>query len=309
MIIRTPSRVHVTLIDLNGEIGRVDGGVGFALEEPYIKIRAERCEDVEIIGNPHNFERFERVAKIFKEKFGYGIRIEVLSDYKCHVGLGSGTQISLAVGKAYSELYGLNLTTREIARITKRGGTSGIGVAVFEFGGFVVDGGHSRKVKKSFLPSAFSDAPPAPVISRLEFPDWDVCLIIPEEKGFFGKREVDLFEKNTPLKLEEVRELSHVILMKLLPAVAEKDLEEFSSAISRIQEIGFKKAEVDQYGEEFRKIMKKLEELGACGMSSTGPTLYLVSERINIEEVREIVGDSAELILTKGRNRGADVEV
>jgi len=309
MIIRTPSRVHVTLIDLNGEIGRVDGGVGFALEEPYIKIRAERCEDVEIIGNPHNFERFERVAKIFKEKFGYGIRIEVLSDYKCHVGLGSGTQISLAVGKAYSELYGLNLTTREIARITKRGGTSGIGVAVFELGGFVVDGGHSRKVKKSFLPSAFSDAPPAPVISRLEFPDWDVCLIIPEEKGFFGKREVDLFEKNTPLKLEEVRELSHVILMKLLPAVAEKDLEEFSSAISRIQEIGFKKAEVDQYGEEFRKIMKKLEELGACGMSSTGPTLYLVSERINIEEVREIVGDSAELILTKGRNRGADVEV
>ncbi|WP_290899912.1 beta-ribofuranosylaminobenzene 5'-phosphate synthase [Ferroglobus sp.] len=310
MIIRTPSRIHVTLIDLNGEIGRIDGGVGFALEEPYIKIRAEKAEDVKIAGESFNRDRFEYVAKIFKERFGRGIKIEVISDYKPHVGLGSGTQISLAVGKAYSELYGLNLSTREIARITKRGGTSGIGVAAFEFGGFIVDGGHSKKVKNSFLPSAFSNAPPAPLISRLDFPDWEICLIIPEKKGFFGKKEVDLFEKNTPVKIEEVRELCHIILMKLLPAVAEKDLEEFSSAISRIQEIGFKKAEVNQYGEEFRKLMKKLQELGACGMSSTGPTLYLVSEKINIDEVKEIVnGYDVELILTKGRNRGAEVEV
>lgn len=150
MIIRTPSRVHVTLIDLNGEIGRIDGGVGFALEEPYVKIRAEKADEVVVVGESFNRERFEHVAKIFKEKFGKGMKIEVLSDYKPHVGLGSGTQISLAVGKAYSELYGLNLSTREIARITKRGGTSGIGVAAFEFGGFIVDGGHSKKLKRVF---------------------------------------------------------------------------------------------------------------------------------------------------------------
>ncbi len=312
MRIRTPSRVHVTLIDLNGEIGRVDGGVGFALEEPHVEIVARESEDVVVRGEAHNLKRFESVARSLKERFGFGIEIEVLSDFKEHVGLGSGTQISLAVGVAYSKLYDLNLSVRDVARITGRGGTSGIGVAAFEMGGFIVDGGHSKKVKKSFLPSAFSKAPPGPVISRLDFPDWDVCLVIPEGRGFFGEREVDLFEKNTPIKLEEVRELCHVILMKLLPAVAEKDIDDFSSAISRIQELGFKRAEVEQYGEKMRSLMKRFEEVGACGMSSTGPTLYIVSEKINIQEVNDLIAEfglKAEIILTKGRNRGADVEV
>ena len=34
VIIRTPSRVHVTLIDMHGGSGRVDGGIGITLDEP-----------------------------------------------------------------------------------------------------------------------------------------------------------------------------------------------------------------------------------------------------------------------------------
>ncbi|WP_332881590.1 hypothetical protein [Methanosarcina horonobensis] len=35
----SPSRLHLTLIDLNAEIGRVDGGVGITLESPSWKFR------------------------------------------------------------------------------------------------------------------------------------------------------------------------------------------------------------------------------------------------------------------------------
>lgn len=311
MRIKTGARIHVTLIDLNGSFGRVDGGVGFAINEPFIEIRAKESDDVTIVGKTKNFERFESVSKKFKNNFGHGIEVEVLSDYKAHVGLGSGTQISLAVGKAYSELYNLGLSSKEIATITGRGGTSGIGVSAFEHGGFIVDGGHRWDEKKGFLPSSVSKAKPAPMISRLEFPEWKVVLVIPELTGAYGKGEVDLFRESCPIPLEEVRELCHLILMKLLPAVAEKDLDSFNEVITRIQEIGFKKAEVYRYGSTIRDLLKTLP----VGMSSTGPCVYAVTDTDARQIAREIEkyfaerGIKAESVITQGRNRGAEIAV
>ena len=312
MRIRTPSRIHITLIDLNGEIGRIDGGVGLALEEPCVRIKAKESGDIVVKGESENFERYKSVAEKFHKKFGCGIEIEILGDYKAHVGLGSGTQISLAVGKAFVEINGIEMSVREIAEFVGRGGTSGIGVAAFEFGGFIVDGGHSVKEKSSFLPSSFSKAKPAPILARYDFPDWDVYVFIPERKGFFGRREVDLFRKNTPLRIEEVRELCHVILMKLMPSVVEGDLEEFADAIYRIQYLGFKRAEIKQYGDLIYKIIEEAKDYGAVGMSSTGPTVYLIGEGDGVPVVRDIfreAGFEVDLVKTKARNRGAEIEV
>ncbi|AAB89167.1 MULTISPECIES: beta-ribofuranosylaminobenzene 5'-phosphate synthase [Archaeoglobus] len=310
--LRTPSRIHITLIDLNGSIGRVDGGVGLALEEPHIEIKAKESETFVLKGEPINRERFEIAAAKMAEYCGRGAEIEVVSDYDAHVGLGSGTQISLAVGRAFSELYGLNLTTRQIAEIMGRGGTSGIGVAVFDHGGLVVDGGHSTKEKKSFLPSSASRAKPAPMIARLDFPDWNVVLAIPDLKGFFGEREVNLFQKSCPVPLEDVREICHLILMKMLPAVVEADLDEFGKALKRIQELGFKKAEVEQYGE----LIKGCFDLADCiGMSSTGPTVYAITDsnaggiERSLRDYFAEKGYECRTIVTKARNRGVEIEV
>ncbi len=312
MRIKTPSRIHITLIDLNGSIGRIDGGVGLALESPFIEILARENDRVLIRGKAENIDRFYAIANKFSKLTGRGIEIEVLSDYKPHIGLGSGTQISLAIGKSFNDLYNLGLSIRDIAKIAGRGGTSGIGISAFEFGGFIVDAGHSKKYKRSFLPSSFSKAPPPPLIARYDFPEWDICLIIPNKSGFYGNEELNLFERNTPLPIEEVRELSHIILMKLMPSVIEQDLDEFSQAIFRIQEIGFKRAEVEQYGEKMKNLLSSLSEVGACGMSSTGPTVYVISEKIKMSDVRSIVRECdirAEILKTKANNRGAEVEV
>jgi len=308
--LRTPSRIHITLIDLNGSIGRIDGGVGLAIEEPHIEIEAKRADEVLIKGSAINFDRFRAAAAKMAELSGKGAEITVLSDYESHVGLGSGTQISLAVGKAFSELYGLGLSTRQIAEIMGRGGTSGVGVAAFDFGGFIVDGGHSIKEKRGFLPSSASRAKPAPLIVRHDFPNWDVVLAVPNLKGFFGDKEVNLFQKSCPVPLNDVREICHLILMKMLPAVVERDLDEFGKAIRRIQEIGFKKAEVDQYG----KLIRDCFSIAECiGMSSTGPAVYAITDtnakalRRDLERYFEERGYSCRAIITQARNRGVEV--
>src|SRR5512137_2926528 len=64
------------------------------------------------------------------------------SNIPAHVGLGSGTQLALAVGTALAQLGGLKLSVTELSSIMKRGVHSGIGIATFQHGGFVVDGGH-----------------------------------------------------------------------------------------------------------------------------------------------------------------------
>ncbi len=312
MRVRTPSRLHITLIDLNGAIGRIDGGVGLTIDEPYVMISAEESEEIAVEGGI-NTSRFASAAEKMMEVFGCGgLSIEVISDIKPHVGLGSGTQISLAVGKAYSEIYGLDLSIRRIAEIMGRGGTSGIGVAAFEFGGFIVDGGHSKREKSDFLPSSASKARPAPLIARHDFPDWKVVVAVPELSGVYGTKEVNLFREACPIPLEDVREICHLVLMKLLPGVVEADLDEVAYAIRRIQQLGFKRAEVERYGD----LIKGCFDIADCiGMSSTGPAVYAITDSDAAEIAKDLKSYFAErslgcdVFVTRARNRGAEIEV
>ena len=44
MIIRTPARIHITLLDLNGSYGRIDGGIGFSLQNPQFILESTQTE-------------------------------------------------------------------------------------------------------------------------------------------------------------------------------------------------------------------------------------------------------------------------
>ncbi len=304
--VRTPSRLHITLIDLNGSIGRVDGGVGIALEEPHMEVAGIKSEKLCIAE-----EKFRNVAIKLQKHFRFAVDLEILSSYRQHVGLGSGTQIGLAVATVYAALAGKKMSINELASLVGRGGTSGIGVAAFGYGGFIVDGGHSTKVKSSFLPSSASKAPPPPVIARHDFPDWKIVIAVPEFSGAYGSAEVDLFSKNCPIPLEEVRELSHIILMQMLPAVVEEDLDAFCRALNRIQRIGFKRIEVERYD----IIKNLLDAIDCAGMSSTGPAVFAITDTDARSVSREIegffsdAGFGCETIITRARNRGAEVEL
>ena len=309
--IRTPSRIHITLIDLNGALGRVDGGIGITLDRPSFILSAEEADEVIVEGDSALCERVRMSAEMIAGR-DRGARITIEEDIPSHVGLGSGTQASLAAGMAVNLLYDLGLSVREMAKMVRRGGTSGIGVAAFEGGGFILDGGHKFK-GKGFKPSAVSHAPPPPVLIHHDFPDWDIVLAIPGLQGASGASEVDIFQRECPIPLSDVQAVSHVILMELLPALFEEDLMTFGSAINRIQDIGFKRREIELQPIA-REIMDVMLQNGAAGagMSSFGPLVYGIADqpsglRDAVEEyLKTSIG--GDVMTVRARNTGASIK-
>jgi len=147
--ITTPSRLHITLIDLNASLGRVDGGVGLTLDDPSMKLLARETNEGVFVTGSRDPGRIRSAAEALIPE-GKGIHLTIKEAYPDHVGLGSGTQGALAAGWAVNVMYELGLGVREVAALVGRGGTSGIGVESFEHGGFIVDGGH-RFADKSRL--------------------------------------------------------------------------------------------------------------------------------------------------------------
>lgn len=324
VVVQTPSRIHMTLIDLSGRSGRVDGGIGIALDEPSIVVEAERSRDLTVEGNSADADRVRNAIQAVLKSYGIvgpgaGARVSIRGDYKAHVGLGSGTQMAIAAGRAVCSLYDKSVSTREIAVIVNRGGTSGIGTAAFDLGGFIMDGGHSfgsGKDKTDFRPSSASHGVKPPhVIARYDFPrDWRIVLAIPNlPKGAHGQREVDVFRDYCPVPLEDVHELCYQIMMKMAPAVVEGNLDDFGQAVNRVQELGFKKVEVDLQHPLVKGLMEGMREAGAAcsGLSSFGPTVYAIAdsqvrdvEALAREAMEEVGG---EVLITKARNEGARV--
>ncbi len=311
----TPSRIHITLIDLNGSLGRVDGGIGIALNHPSIVISAEKADEVSIEGKSSLSKQIRKGAELISKNHG-GVYIKIEEDIPSHIGLGSGTQAYLAGGMAANKIYDLGLSVREIAEMAQRGGTSGIGVTAFERGGFILDGGHLFE-EKGFMPSSASHASPPPVILHHDFPDWGIVLVIPHDqgdssvvKGASGMREVRIFQDECPIPLEEVQALSHLILMELLPALIEKNLHSFGSSVNRIQKIGFKRREVDLQPQA-REIMNVLLESGAAGagMSSFGPLIYGITDSPSEvkKAVKDRLGERVEILTAQARNNGASI--
>ena len=74
VILSTPARLHFGLLDLNGEIGRIDGGVGLALESPHTLIEAEKAEQVtaECGDEPEITQRVVTALDAVREHLGIG---------------------------------------------------------------------------------------------------------------------------------------------------------------------------------------------------------------------------------------------
>ncbi len=328
MIIKTPARIHITLMDLNGSYGRIDGGIGFSIKNPQFILEGHQTDsgvtiefddkitDTEAIDecNLKIKQAYEDICNHFDLDTGFAFKVH--NAFSAHSGFGSGTQIALATAKLITESTGIEKDSVELSSIVGRGGTSGIGTYGFEDGGFIADGGHSLKEKSTFLPSSASSASPPPLIGRFEFPsEWDVLIAIPPYGlSIHDGEEIDLFKQFCPLPQREVEQLSHIVFMNLIPAMLEKDIVEFGKCIDEIHKRGFQKAELTLYDDKMHKLMQHLRDSGAygVGMSSFGPTIYSVVDENNKDDVlnatREFLGKDAPVFITKGQNSGYVLE-
>lgn len=261
-------------IDLSGSLGRRFGSIGIALNE--ISTRLSIFNSTQLKINGPSSVRAEKCTRILCEELNVSdnIQIDIESAIPEHVGLGSGTQMSLAIGSALNELYNLGLTTREIAKLTDRGMRSGIGIGVFERGGLVVDGGRGENTVTP------------PVISHMDIPEqWRFILVFDKRgQGLHGDQEINAFKELPTFPHQEAARLCYLLLMQGLPAVAEQNIQLFGDVITQIQQSVGEHFSSIQGGvftsPEVAEVMHWLENRGAVGIGQTswGPTGFCVVE-------------------------------
>lgn len=284
--VKTPARLHLGVIDVSGDTGRIYGSLGLAIQTPNVVVETSESDVFTVEGEDK--ERAEQAAETFIRHFGAAktCRIKVKRTIPAHVGLGSGTQLNLAVARSLAELFKINVSTIDLSRIVGRGSVSSIGAAAFETGGFIVDGGR-RTV-------AGERNPPPPITLRHTFPeDWFMVVAIPSfKKGFSGKSEDQAFENLPSASAELVGRICRLLVMKMLPSLVERDIVNFGSALTEMQRLtgeSFSSVQGGRFAdpavEETVKFMLKEGAYGA-GQSSWGPTVYgLVEGRSEAESL------------------------
>ena len=304
-----PARLHLGFLDLHGGLGRKFGSVGITLAEPRTELILRPAGRISASGP--SADRAAALAQKLIEglQLRSAVAIETIEAIPEHAGLGSGTQLALAVGAGILRCAGLEPDPRRVADLAERGARSGIGIGAFAEGGVIVDGGRAKQ----------SGAPP-PVVSRLPFPeDWRILLLMdPRGGGLHGASENEAFKRLPPFPASLAGELCRLVLMQALPALAETDLPRFGAAVTELQRrIGdhFAPAQGGRFASpRVASALAWLERAGLAGLgqSSWGPTGFALIEneadgRALMAEAERRWAGSLSLRLVRGQNHGAEI--
>ncbi len=311
--VKTPARLHLGLVDLNGDLGRMFGGLGVGINQPNVVVEAQQSEAFSVIGQQTELatalaNRFFKAYKVPPK-----VHINVKEAIPAHVGLGSGTQTALAIATALAKLFNVKASVQELSLAMGRARRTGVGTAIFEKGGFVVDGG-----KNTGCPTKFP-----PLIYRQVFPkEWRFIVAVPNiNKGLANHEEIRAFNKLQKMQASEVAKICHLTMLKLLPAIAEHDIESFGDALTKIQVITggyFAQAQSGTYSSQTAaECIEFLHSIGAygAGQSSWGPALYGVVKQEQAKQALSKVkaylskGVGGQVFVAKANNTGASIKL
>ena len=311
-------RIHVTLVDLGHGTDRKYGGAGFAVNGLTTTASAKEANHTKFVG-PSHFESgdiggiWEAVDRL-SDKTGTHFDVSVRCNAPSHVGLGTKTSCVLAALQACNAVSGAEIGTRELVKLSNRGGTSGIGVNTTFVGGFVADAGQAANAVVPLLPSSAAmenyELPPA--IVKLSVPEnWRIHLFLPDGKRVAGPAERDFFASNTPIPRSEVLEILASVYHGVAPAFALGHLPDLARSLRRIHGLGFKMREVANQGGSVIELLRYLNDLGnlAVGMSSMGPLVYAIADHASENLALQFKSryGSAYLGEFTPRNKGSDV--
>jgi beta-RFAP synthase len=310
VIVKTTARLHLGFLN-PGDTGRRFGSIGLSLDAPETRIvlRRDNKDVVTGVEVPRAADFLRAVVDRLGVRGGH--RLEVSSAIPAHAGLGSGTQLALAIAGGLRALHGLGADIAADAAALSRGARSGAGAALFQHGGFVVDGGRGAD---SVIP---------PVLARVHFPaDWAVLVVTdPNARGLSGGAEIRAFRDLRPMPRAGAAEICRLVLLQVLPALAERDLAEFGAGIAAIQALLGDHFAPAQNGSRFMSpavgaCLDALARHGATGVgqSSWGPTGFAFADATQIPALetafqRETPHSGLDMAVRRGLNRGAAITV
>jgi beta-RFAP synthase len=324
--VTAPARLHFGLLSLpiEGEDFWPDrqgqpslpvrrfGGVGLMIEDPALRLRVEPAAEWSATGSlAERALAFARRFAAVSEKPLPPQRVVIESAPPEHCGLGSGTQLALAVARGLASASLPDLGAAELARRVGRGVRSALGVHGFAQGGFLVEAGKRAEQELS------------PLVLRLPFPEtWRLVVALPPgEPGQHGDREREAFQmlRARSMPAGSSAALCRLVLLGLLPALIEGDVETFGEALydfnARVGE-AFAPVQGGTYAN--RRVAEvvdfvRRQGVRGVGQSSWGPTVFAVlddAERANdlVRRLHDGPLGEVPIWVTRGCNRGAAVD-
>ena len=293
--IKTGARLHFGLLANKPENGRHFGGAGVMIDKPGFHVSVQQADADKIVASPHFRDRIGRLLESCRSHSQSNrqippVRIELKQEIPPHIGLGSGTQLGMAVARVVSLVAGeCDVSPIELARRADRGTRSAIGIHGFVEGGFLIDSGKSDNDEIS------------PLVGRYDVPrEWRFVLVTPlSNPGISGMAEIDAFERLPPMPQTTTFQLCGILVTQMIPALLESDCERFGDAVFDFGQL------VGQYfcavqdgtfaDRGMAELVQHLREQGIRGVGQTswGPTVFAVcsDETIATSLVAELSQD------------------
>ncbi|MBS0264414.1 MAG: beta-RFAP synthase [Planctomycetes bacterium] len=308
--VTTGARLHFGMFSVGQPDIRAYGGVGMMIDRPGFSIRVREVErSTRLCGRWD-----KRVAMILErlraERWLGPLSVELLASPEAHSGLGSGTQLGMALAHAVSKLSGEEAPApEELARRAGRGLRSALGLHGYAVGGLLVEAGHRQSDEIS------------PLISRVTVPaDWRCLLIRPRDAvGISGSTETQGFASLAPMPTTTTDRLCRLALLELVPAVMEND---FDNACRAIREFGqlvgayFAPVQGGVFASpQIRRLEAELiaRNVTGYGQSSWGPTLFVLCPHTDAaaDLARDLAattdGQNCEYTIASPLNQGAQI--
>jgi len=317
--VRAAGRLHLGFFDPSATLGRRFGSLGLVVEgfESALEIQSASTDRWHA-DTPFARAELERAAAFvqrLREHTGRRepLALRLIDVLPPHAGFGSGTQLALALGRAFVRWQGIDASTPTLAQWLGRGQRSGIGIAAFDAGGLLVDGGPGLRGE------------PAPLLARLDVPPaWRVIVVQHEnQRGLSGAAEREAIATLAPLSQTQSAEICHQVLMRVLPGAAADDFAAFAAGVNRMQALLGEHFAPAQAGSAWSsahvaRLMDWLRatagEQIAIGQSSWGPTGFAIVPSaavaqglIERAQAAGVVAPGLRVSAVRGRNRGATV--
>lgn len=317
--LRAPGRLHLGFLDPSATLGRRFGSLGLVIDtlETVVDLRPATGGPALSVAegvDPAEGDRASACLHTLQRASGRhaALALHLAQALPVHAGFGSGTQLALAVGRAFCAFHGLDWSTPQIARCLGRGLRSGIGIAGFDAGGLLLDGG----------PGA--DGSPAPLLARIEPPAaWRVLLLQDREaRGLSGADEKLAIAALPVFDTTSAAAVCHQVLMRVLPGTASGDFAAFSAGVAEVQKLVGGHFAPAQDGRLFASaaVQRACEWLAqtrglATGQTSWGPTGFaLAASQAEAEAARDALrasgalASSIHLLIVGPRSHGATLE-
>ena len=279
VIVESSARLHLGFYNIISK-NVAYGSLGVAVSEPKVVVSILKSKETAIVNNTSIKQLEKTVLKTINMLELNKVKVVVEKAIPRHVGLGSTTQLMLSIGYGISSLYKLNYSIRELAARLKRGTVSGIGIATFEKGGFVIDSGRIVSGRIVKPPTKVEELPQ--IIYRKSIPkNWFFTVIIPkgvrgltereekeiviEDYGDKDKEKKDSFQKEELPGYSSLEVLSTKDFSNLNPFELEKIKEVIAKIAPKISKKRLRRRKLHPKGDEFdlrRSIRKNLAMYG-----------------------------------------------